>query len=158
MADNPNTYYKYLNFIFAGMLLSTLIFLGISAFLIITSGHGVFDEEDQIIRTLEYVLLGSIIFFIPTGILLHKRSLSRLENQPLLHEKLKGYTISLIIKLALVELVCYLNIIILLLSGKYFLALPLIILILYIVQNRPSVERISQELNLSHHDKEKLTG
>lgn len=158
MADNPNIYYKYLNFIFAGMLLSTLIFLGISAFFVITGGHGVLDEKDQIVKTLEYVLIGSIIFFIPSGILLHRRFLSKLENRQQLQEKLKGYSISLIIKLALIELVCYLNIIILLLSGKYLLVLPLIVLILYIVQNRPSVERISLELNLSSHEKEKLTG
>ena len=158
MADNPNSYYKYLNFIFAGVLLSTLIFLGVSVFLIMTNGKGVLNVEDRTIKILEYILLGSIILFIPTGILQHRRSLAKIDTRQQLQKKLKSYTFSLIIKLALIELVCYLNIMILLLSGKYYLILPLVVLILYILQNRPSVERITLDLQLSPEDKERLTG
>jgi hypothetical protein len=157
MTSNPNLYYKYLNFLFAGMLLSTLIFLGVSSFLIITSGKGIFIVEDHLIKLLEFVLLGSVLVIIPSAIILHRRSVLKIITRQQLLSKLKGYAVSLIIKLVLVELVCYLNLIILLISGKFYLIFSLILLILYMLQSRPSVERIAQELQLSPNEKEQIT-
>ena len=151
-------HYKQINLIFVILFLGIVILFGTSVFIKLTSSY-ILVTGNQDIFTIFKVLLGSsIIILLPLGYYIHKKKVGKLDKSLDLSQKLTRYKTSLITKLLLIEFLCLFNLAIFFLSGDYYLLIPVSVLLLIMLINRPTIENISNELNLTAEEKERILG
>ena len=150
--------YKYINLIFVILLLGVVILFGTSVFIKLTSGLR-FKGIDRNSYTIFKILLGTfIIILLPLGYYIHKRNLKKLDRSLDLPYKLARYKATFIIKLSFIEFLCIFNLIIFFLFSDYYLLIPVSALLLLMLINRPTINTIGNELNLTAEEKERILG
>ncbi len=153
----PKELYKQINLLFIVLFLGIIILFGASVFIKITGDIKLAisnqEETGKIFRT----LLGAFILILfPLSHLLHKRKIEKLDKSLELSEKLSYYKSSLLVKLILIEYLCVFNIITFFFFGDPYLLIPASFLLLVFLMNRPTIERISSQLNISIEEREDM--
>ncbi len=150
--------YKQINLIFVILYLGIFILSGTSVFIKLTSSYKLLNSGSDIYTFFKILLGCFIIILLPLGYYLHRRKVTRLSKTVDLSLKLARYKASLVIKLLLIEFLCLFNLAVFLLFGDYYLLIPVSFLLLIMLINRPAIENISNELNLTAEEKERILG
>jgi ABC-type bacteriocin/lantibiotic exporter with double-glycine peptidase domain len=150
--------YKHLNLIFVILLLGIVILLGASVFIKLTINYKFTGIDQSLYKTFKILLGISIIIFLPLGFFIHKRKVGKFDSKTELSRRLAQFKTSYIIKLLVIELLCIFNLVIFFLFSDYYLLIPVSVLLLIMLINRPTIGNISNELKLTNEEKEKIIG
>ena len=142
--------------IFTTLLLGISIFSGFVVLFIITRGRGVLNNHNEIFKILKWIYLVLIIFPGSFAIIQHRKKTNGINSSISLDKKLHIFRNSFIIKILIFDFICIYNTFLLLFYGNVYLTIPLILFLLYLLLNRPSVNRISEEIKLSVSEKDEL--
>lgn len=155
--SDPKEHYRQINLFFIALFLSVVILLGVSVFVRITNSFKFTFSTSREIGTIFKILLGIfIIILLPLSYILHKRKIEKLKETRNLSEKLSGYKSSLMVKLIIIEYLCIFSLITFFFFGSPYLLIPVSLFLLILLMNRPTIEKISTELNLTLEEKENL--
>jgi hypothetical protein len=149
MTENPlssSSFVKNLKIINLALFSGLVFFACISFYARNKVGSTLTIEQLEI---LTYISLIFMLIEIPLGYWLHNKKMKSVANLPDLNSKLESYKASHIIKIALFEGVGFLGSIVLLLGGKNVILLQIAIVLIFILLNTPSVNRLTNELNLT---------
>lgn len=153
----PKEHYKQINLIFIGLFLGIVILFGASVFVRITHNFRFTFSEQEEIGIIFKILLGVfIIVLFPVSYLMHKRKIEKLNKNSNLTQKLSVYKASLIVKLIIIEYLCFFNLATFFLFGGSYLLIPASVFLLILLMNRPTIQRISTELNLTIEERENI--
>jgi hypothetical protein len=155
--SDPKEHYKQINLFFIALFLGILILFGASVFIRITNNlkftFGTYEETGIIFK----ILLGIfIIILFPLSYILHRGKTEKLKKNPDLAQKLAAYKTSLMVKLIIIEYLCIFNLVTFFLFGGPYLLIPVSVFLLILLINRPTIDRISTELNLTAEEREKI--
>ncbi|MBN2610703.1 MAG: hypothetical protein JXB00_04025 [Bacteroidales bacterium] len=153
---SPKECIKQLSLLFTAMLIGILIFAGFVVFIIVANNGGILGSNNFSYDILKWVFAVLVAFLIPFAIIIHRKRTDSINPSLTLEKKLTLYRNSFIFKIMLIDLICMLNSLLLLLYGEIYLVAPLALFITYFILNRPYVERIAEELNLSYREKSLL--
>lgn len=154
--ENSKKHYRQINIIYVVLFLGTVILYGTSVFIKITSNLKFFSHNDEIYLIFKILLGVFIIILLPLSYYIHKRKIRKLDKTLDLSQKLAYFKTSLVIKLSLIEYLCFFNLVTFFFFGDYYLLIPVSILLLILLINRPTIAYITKELNLSNEEKENL--
>ncbi len=153
----PKEHYKQINLIFIGLFLGIVILFGASVFVRITHNFRFTFNDQEEIGFIFKILLGVfIIFLLPLSYIMHKRKIEKLNKSLNLIQKLQVYKKSLIVKLIMIEYLCFFNLVTFFLFGGSYLLIPASVFLLILLMNRPTIRKISTELNLKIEEREKI--
>lgn len=154
----PKEHYKDINLIFVTLLLGIVILFGTSVFIKLTSNYWSAVIDRSLYKTFKILLGISIIIFLPLGFFIHKRKVGKLDRKLELSRRLAQFKTSFIIKLLVIELLCIFNLVIFFLFSDYYLLIPVSVLLIIMLINRPTIGNISNELKLTNEEKEEIIG
>jgi hypothetical protein len=106
------------------------------------------------LEILTYISLIFLLIFIPLGYWLHSKKMKRISSNTDIIAKLTTYKSSHIIKIAFFEGVGFLSSIVLLFGGKNLILIQIVIVLMFILLNTPSISKLANELNLSPGEKD----
>jgi len=153
----PKELYKQINLLFIVLFLGIIILFGVSVFIKITGDIKLAISNQEETGKIFSILLGAfIIILFPLSHLLHKRKIEKLDKSLELSEKLSYFKNSMFVKLLLIEYLCVFNIITFFFFGDPYLLIPASLLLLAFLMNRPAIERISSQLNISIEEREDM--
>ncbi|MFO7657259.1 MAG: hypothetical protein R6W78_09340 [Bacteroidales bacterium] len=152
----PKECIRQLSLLFAAMLIGILIFAGFVIFIVVTNNGGLMNSYAHSYDVLKWVFAALVVFLIPFAIITHRRKTEKINPLLRLEEKLTLYRNSFLFKIMIIDFICMLNSFLLLLYGEIYLVAPLALFFTYFILNRPYVERIAEELNLSYQEKSLL--
>jgi len=155
--SDPKEHYKQINLYFIVLFLGIVILFGASVFIRITNNFRFIFRNYEETGFIFKILLGIfIIILYPVSYLLHKRKIENLKKTPNLSQRLSGYKTSLIVKLIIIEYLCIFNLVTFFFFGNPYLLIPVSVFLLILLINRPTIQRISTELNLTTEEREKI--
>jgi hypothetical protein len=155
--SDPREHYRQINLFFIALFLSVVILLGVSVFVRITDNFRFTFSTSREIGLIFKILLGIfIILLLPLSYILHKRKIEKLKETRDLLQKLSFYKSSLMVKLIIIEYLCIFNLVTFFLFGDPYLLIPVSFFLLILLMNRPTIEKISTELDLTIEEREKL--
>ncbi|UCH14464.1 MAG: hypothetical protein JSV22_00510 [Bacteroidales bacterium] len=153
----PKEHYKQINLIFIGLFLGIVILFGVSVFIRITNNFRfTFSAQDDTGIIFKILLGFLIIILFPLSYMMHKRKIEKLSQNLNLIQKLHVYKRSLIVKLIIIEFLCFFNLAVFFLFGGSYLLIPASVFLLILLMNRPTIHKISTELNLTIEEREKI--
>jgi hypothetical protein len=155
--SDPKEHYKQINLLFIVLFLGIVILFGASVFVRITSNFRFTFRNYEETGLLFKILLGIfIIILLPLSYLLHKSKIEKLRKNSNLSQKLSGYKNSLMIKLIIIEYLCVFSLVTFFFSGNPCLLIPVSVFLIILLMNRPNIQKISTELNLTTEEREKI--
>ncbi len=155
--SDPKEHYKQINLYFIVLFLGIVILFGASVFLRITGNFRfTFRNYEETGLIFKILLVIFIIILYPASYLVHKRKIENLKKTANLSEKLSGYKTSLMIKFIIIEYLCIFNLFTFFFFGNPYLLIPVSVFLLILLMNRPTLQKIGVDLNLSTEDKEML--
>ncbi len=149
--------FRQLNLVFTAYLLGVILFSGVVVFTVIKNDGGLLSSGMNISRIMKLVFALMIVVLIPAAFFLHRNNISKIETGQSVEKKMIIYRNSFIIKAGIIEFLCIANTVILLLVGDIYLLIPLVLLIFYLIINRPGTYKISLELSLTPEDKKSIS-
>lgn len=150
-AKTPAAIVRNINIIHMALIAGQAIF----AFVMFTQSQQTtikLDKHDGFILTIPVFAIGS--FFISS--FLFKKLIAKTINVNDLNGKLANYQIAAIVRIALLESASLFAIVIYNLTGNFLFLLIAILLMIYGVIIRPTVETIADDLQLSYDEKMQL--
>ncbi len=155
--SDPKEHYKQINLYFIVLFLGIIILFGASVFVRITNNFRFTFRNYKEIGFIFKILLGIfIIILYPVSYLLHKRKIENLKKNSNLSQKLSGYKTSLMVKLVIIEYLCVFNLLTFFFFGSPYLLIPVSVFLLVLLMNRPTIQKISADLNLTSEEREKI--
>ena len=155
--SDPKEHYKQINLFFIVLFLGIVILFGASVFIRITNNSRFTFSTYEEIGIIFKILLGIfIVILFPVSYLLHKRKIEKLKKILNLSQKLSGYKTSLMIKLIIIEYLCIFNLVTFFFFGSPYLLIPVSVFLLILLMNRPTIQKISTDLNLTAEEREKI--
>jgi len=153
----PKELYKQINLLFIVLFLGIVILFGASVFIKITGNFNLaISNQEETGKIFRILLAVFIIVLFPLSHILHKRKIEKLDKRLELTKKLFYYKSSLLVKLFLIEYLCFFNIITFFFFGDPYLLIPASLLLLVFLMNRPTIERISNQLNITIEERENI--
>jgi len=152
----PRESFKQLCIIYILFILGILLFTGFVLFFLVTHDGGLFAAPANSYQVVKWIFAFVVLALLPLTIYYHRNKIENLDRSLSLHNKLIIYRNSYIFKILIICFICMFNAILLFFYGQLNLFIPLIIFILYLLLNRPYVERISDELHLSAAENEEF--
>ena len=152
----PRESFKQLCIIYIFFLLGILLFTAFVLFFVVTHDGGFLTLSFKSYAIVKWIFAIVVLVLLSVTIYAYRNRIENLERSLSLDNKLIAYRNSYIIKITIICFICMSNAVLLFLYGQLNLAIPLIPFILYFLLNRPYIERISDELNLSATEKEEL--
>ncbi len=155
--SEPKEHYKQINLLFIALFLGIVILFGASVFIRITNNVKFAFVNYEGSGMIFKILLGIfIIILLPLSYFLHKDKTEKLKKISDLGQKLAAYKTSLVVKLIIIECLCIFNLVIFFLFGGPYLLIPVSAFLLILLMNRPTINRISTQLDLTAEDREKI--
>ena len=155
--SDPKEHYKQINVLFIVLFLGIVILFGASVFIRITNNlRFEFRNYEQTGLMFKILLVIFIIILYPLSYLLHKRKIENLKKNSNLLQKLSGYKTSLIVKLIIIEYLCIFNLVTFFFFGSTYLLIPVSVFLLILLMNRPTIQKISTDLNLTTEERENI--
>jgi hypothetical protein len=151
--QTPSGFIRNLGIIHLAMLSGLVFFALVSFYIRNKSGPALSPVQTEI---LSYISLIFMLLNIPLGYWLHNKKMKSVAGITDITEKLSAYQSSHIIKIAFFEGVGLLSCIVLLLGGKNLILIQVVIVLLFMLLNTPSVSKLANELNLSQGEKDLL--
>lgn len=154
---NPKELYKQINLIYIVLFLVIVMLFEASVFIRITGNIRIAISNPVETGKIFRILLGVFILTLfPISHVLHKRRIDKLDKSLELSKKLSYYKSSLLVKLILIEYLCFFNIVTFFLLGDPFLLIPASLLLLIFLMNRPTIEKISNQLNITIEERDNI--
>jgi len=149
--QSPSRLLKNLMIIHLSMF-SGLIFFAIVSFYARNKSEPALNPVQ--LEILTYLSLIFLLIFIPLGYWLHSKKMKSIASNLDIIAKLSIYKSSHISKIAFFEGVGFLSSIVLLFGGKNLILIQIVIVLMFILLNIPSVSKLADELNLSPGEKD----
>jgi hypothetical protein len=118
-----------------------------------------FDVKDNAAvhdQKLMFISIVMLLALIPLAYYISKKMVERIPKDLNLNDKLVKYRQSFIIKLALIEFACLLNITFYIISGNIYILYQVIIIIIALILSSPNKTAIVDELNLTKEEIEEI--
>lgn len=129
------------------MLAGVTMFLAVSIYLSY-SGALQLQNDPEFSNLLFLLTAGLTIIMLPAGYILFRKQISAIEHTLGLEEKLMQYRSAWIVKMGLTEAPAFFSIVVLLLTANPWLLIQIIAVLLVMAINRPSAEKIVNDLSL----------
>ena len=129
------------------MVAGVTVFL--AACLYLTLSESIQLPYDPEFSNILFLLTASMtVMLLPVGHLFFKRQIVAVEKDKGLVEKMTVYKRAFIVKMGLIEAPAFFSTIVMLLTGNLWLLVQILAVLLVMIINRPSAERIAGELKL----------
>jgi len=151
--QSPATAVKTMKIIHGGLLTGQVLFAGVA---VATGTKAIYfnarDTQDVFFFVAPLLAFGGII----AGFFLFKQLTARLSEKNDLQSKVAGYQAAFITRSALLEGPSLFSIVVFMLSGNLFYLFISVLLMLILLQSRPTANRIAEDLQLDYDDKAEL--
>lgn len=137
-------------------LLFIILFSGFVLFYIVTHDRGLFKPSHESTGTVKWIFAILAVVLLLSAIFIHRKKIDNTIGLNSLDKKIEAYLKSYLVKISINSFICIVDSLLLLLYGDLNLLIPLIFFILYFLLNRPYIEKISGELNLTPAEREAL--
>lgn len=142
-------YLLILTILFGALLFSQIVIVGIMYFLTIS---GSFPSDSSLDGTFQMVVAIVTAGCVAASFLLYKMLMQSAQSKPNLSEKLAAYQSAFIIRCALLEAPTLLASIACFLTGNLLYLIVAAAMLVLFVMNRPTLQRISEELALDYQE------
>ena len=151
--ENPKSVIKQITIFFHASFIFQIIFFIVSLYIVNRFGElSRFDEQQ--ISIIKYLIIFLVLIIIPGGDYLTRSRIKSINPEIKVIDKIIFYRTAFFIKLALLELIDIITIIVYLLTGGRSFLLIIGILLLYFLLNSPSAKKIALLLNINPRELE----
>jgi hypothetical protein len=146
-SKEPTGILNQIRIIHYAMVAGVTIFL-VACLYLTLSGSIQLPYDPALTNTLFLLTAAMTVMLLPVGYLLFKRQIMTVEKDISLIEKMAVYKRAFIVKMGLIEAPAFFSTIVLLLTGNRWLLVQIVAVLLVMIINRPSAEKIASLFSL----------
>ena len=138
---------KQIRTIHFALIAGVILLLAVSLYLNISESLQM-QYDTEFSNSLFLVTAGLTVIMLPAGYFVFKKRCSAIDRSLEPEEMLQLYKSAYIVKMGMIETPAFFSIIVLLLTGNYWLLVQIIAVLLVMLINRPSAENIAKETGI----------
>ena len=155
-ANNSTGFLRQIRLIHFSMITGVVVFLVVCLYFTLSESSQV-QVDTEYTSQLFIITAVLTVVLLPASYVLFKRRLSGIKRDNIgLNQILLPYKTAYLVKMSLIEMPAFFSIVVLLLTGNQWLLIQIIAVLLVMIINRPSAERIISELKLDRSQIQEL--
>lgn len=155
LQNTPRDLFRILKVMYTAILIGTIIYIAYSYISVKQLGQ-TYISDKMIIQYLWFASLLITMAMIPAAYYFYKKKIEGVTEKMNLVEKLVFYKTPFLMKLAILEVCCFINTTLFLMTGNYYILGATGIVLIVLVINIPCKSAVSNDLKLNIQESEQL--